>query len=52
MGWSEQYWEDVKAELVQPLAEPEPQREPEPAAEDETPRAPDWSTDASVDSSI
>jgi hypothetical protein len=24
MGWSEQYWEDVKAELAHPTAEPQP----------------------------
>jgi hypothetical protein len=24
MGWSEQYWEDVKSELQQAAAEPEP----------------------------
>jgi hypothetical protein len=24
MGWSEQYWEDVKSELQQSAAEPEP----------------------------
>ncbi len=30
MGWSEQYWEDVQSELVQPLDELQPP--PEPAA--------------------
>ncbi len=32
MGWSEQYWEDVKAELEQSASESKP------AGEDETPR--------------
>ena len=43
MGWSEQYWEDVKAELVQPATE----AEPGPAGEDEALGAPGRHPDAS-----